>query len=267
MNAADHWIDGAPATVDDLVMPALINYGAYTSFAVDQGGVRGLDRHLRRLADAALELFGATPAEAQVRDWMRQALGERRDAFLRVSLFSDHISPRTPSWTGVPRVMIGVFPPVAPLSGDPLRLQAQTYAREAPHLKHVATFGLIRARRQARADGFDDALFVDDGGVISEGSVWNIGFLSGDRVTWPQAPMLAGVAQALIAEHLGDVGLTGETRPVTLSDLPAFDGAFITNSATPACAVAAIGDHPFPPSPDRIAAIASAWAKAPIQTI
>ena len=42
------FIDGVPATAEDLAMPALINYGAYTSFAVEQGGVRGLDRHLQR---------------------------------------------------------------------------------------------------------------------------------------------------------------------------------------------------------------------------
>lgn len=267
MSAADLWIDGVPATADELVMPALINYGAYTSFAVEQGGVRGLDRHLQRLSDAAEELFGAAPADADVRRWMRAALGAQDNAFLRVSLFSDHISPRSPSWSGVPRVMIGVFPAVAALSASPLRLQPQTYAREAPHLKHVATFGLIRARRRAREAGFDDALFVDPDGAISEGSVWNIGFLSGDRVIWPQAPMLAGVAQALIADHLAAVGLTGEARPVRLSDLPAFDGAFITNSATPACAVASIGDHSFSASPDRVEAVAAAWAAAPIQPI
>ena len=119
----------------------------------------------------------------------------------------------------------------------------------------------------ARAAGFDDALFVGVDGRISEASVSNIGFLSGDRVIWPQAPMLAGVSQALIADHLTDVGLTCETRPVTLADLPKFDGAFITNSATPACAVAAIGDHAFAPAPDRIAAIVSAWTTAPVQTI
>lgn len=261
------FIDGAPATADDLAYPAMVNYGAYTSFAVEQGSVRGLDRHLARLRDAALELFGEAVGDDQARLWMRQALGDRSDAWLRISLFAPEIGVRTPDWIGRPRMMVGVFPTATPLSDRPLRLQPQAYAREAAHLKHAATFGLIRARRSARAAGFDDALFVGADGRISEVSVSNIGFLSGDRVIWPQAPMLAGVSQALIADHLTDVGLTGETRPVTLADLPKFDGAFITNSATPACAVAAIGDHAFAPSPDRIAAVASAWAAAPLQAI
>lgn len=267
MSAADLWIDGVPATADDLAYPAMVNYGAYTSFGVQDGGVRGLDRHLTRLREAGLELFGEAGDEDRARVWMRQAIGPRRDAWLRITLFAPEIGVRTPDWTGRPRMMIGVFPPATPLSSQPLRLQPQPYARESAHLKHVATFGLIRARRVARAAGFDDALFVGPDGRISEASVSNIGFLSGDRVIWPQAPMLAGVSQALVTDNLATSGLTSETRPVTLADLDAFDGAFITNSATPACAVAAIGDRPFATSPERMAALASAWAAAPLQVI
>lgn len=261
------FINGAPATAEDLAHQAMVNYGAYTSFAVRQGGVRGLDRHLTRLRDAALDLFGEAVDDAQTRAWISHALGSRTEAWLRISLFAPEIGVRTPDWTGRPRMMIGVFPPAAPLSDRPLRLQPQLYARESAQLKHVATFGLIRARRAARTAGFDDALFIGPDGRVSEASVSNIGFLSGDRVIWPQAPMLAGVSQALIADHLPDVGLTGETWPVTLADLAEFDGAFITNSATPACAVAAVGEHVFATPPERIAALASAWAAAPVQPI
>ncbi len=261
MNGANLWIDGHPAKADDLAHQALVNYGAYTSFAVTDGGVRGLDRHLARLREAAVELFGQAVPQDQARAWMRQALGDRRDAWMRVSLFAPQIGVRSPDWIGCPQVMVGVFDPVSPLSATPLRLQPQTYGREAPHLKHAATFGLIRARRAARAAGFDDALFVDDAGRIAEASVSNIGFLAGDRVIWPEGPMLAGVSQALISSALNT-----ETRPVTLADLRDFDGAFVTNSATPACAVAAIGDHAFATTADRIARVIAAWTAAPLQS-
>jgi branched-subunit amino acid aminotransferase/4-amino-4-deoxychorismate lyase len=265
--AGDLWIDGAPATVEDLMHQALVNYGAYTSFAVSLGAVRGLDRHLARLTKAGTELFGAPVAEDRIRDLVRQALGERADAFVRVSLFSREISPRSPAHEGVPRVMVGVFPSVPPLGEVPLRLQVKTYARETPDLKHVATMGLIRARREARLAGYDDALFVDAQGRISEGSLWNIGFISDDAVIWPEAPMLEGVSQALIKAHLAHVGLRQETRGVTLGDLSGFDGAFITNSATPACAVAAIGAHAFAVSVERLATITAAWSQAEPQPV
>lgn len=259
-------VDGQPATLDDLTHVALVNYGAYTSFRVEQGGVRGLDLHLARLAAGAVELFGEAVGEVHLRELMRAAVAGRAACWLRVSLFSTEIGPRTPDWSGAPRVMIAASPSPAPLA-DSVRLQVQTYARDAPHLKHVATFGLIRARRAARAAGFDDALFVDVEGQISEGSLWNIGFICGDDVIWPQAPMLAGVAQALVQRGLGPAGLTGRTAPVQVGDLADFDGAFICNSATPACAVAAIGDQAFATPEAMIDRLRAAWASNPVQPI
>lgn len=259
-------VDGAPATAEDLAHVALVNYGAYTSFRVEQGGVRGLDLHLARLEGEAVELFGEPVGEERLRDLMRRAVADRDACWLRVSLFSPDISPRTPDWHGAPRVMIALSPPPPPFADSP-RLQLQTYGREAPHLKHVATFGLIRARRVARASGFDDALFVDDGGRVSEGSLWNIGFVSGDDVIWPQAPMLAGVAQALVQRGLADVGLTGRTEPVQADDLTRFDAAFLCNSATPACAIASIGDRDFTTASGLIERLQDAWASNPLQSL
>lgn len=251
-------IDGLPATDADLQYLALVNYGAYTSFRVEDGGVRGLDLHLARLETSASELFGVPVGTDRLRALMKVALADRRDAWLRVSLFSPDIWPRTPSARVRPKVMTVVSPPPPPL-GSRVRLEVQTYARETAAIKHTATLGLIRARRLAREAGFDDALFADAEGVISEGATWNIGFLSGDHVVWPQAPMLAGVTQAMIVRGLSDVAMTQSTEPVRVQDLSRFDGAFISNSATPACMVEAIGGQVFDASPDRIERIASAW--------
>lgn len=263
-DAGDILIDGVPATAADLAHVALVNYGAYTSFRVEAGGARGLDLHLARLEAEAIELFGEAVGEARLRDLMRAAVEGRGDCWLRVSLFAPEVSPRTPDWRGTPGVMIAVSPPPAPLAGE-VRLQTQTYAREAAHLKHVATFGLVRARRLARAAGFDDALFVDAEGRVSEGSLWNIGFVRGDEVVWPQAPMLAGVTQALLQRGLAGAGLKGMTAPVRLADLSGFEAAFICNSATPACPVAAIDGHVFGPPP--LEALQAAWASQPRQPI
>lgn len=263
-NAGEILVDGAPATPADLSHVAVVNYGAYTSFRVEAGGVRGLDLHLERLRASALDLFGEAVAEDRLRDLMRRAVGGRGDCWLRVSLFAAEVSPRTPGWTGTPRVMTATFPPPPPLA-DGLRLQARTYARETPHLKHVATFGLIRARRLAQAAGFDDALFTDAGGRVSEGSLWNIGFVRGREVVWPQAPMLAGVGQALLQRGLQAAGLVGASEPVHLVDLARFDAAFICNSATPVCPVASIDDRPFAPPP--LDALQAAWASQPRQPI
>ncbi|WP_339915018.1 aminotransferase class IV [uncultured Brevundimonas sp.] len=259
-------VDGEPATDADLTCLALINYGAYTSFRVEDGGVHGLDLHLARLEASAAELFGEAVGEPRLRDLIRLAAADGDPCWLRVSLFSPEIRPREVSWRGRPRVMIARFPPPPPLAQS-VRLQTQVHAREAAHLKHTATFGQIRARRSARDAGFDDALFVDDQGQVSEGTLWNIGFVRGDTVTWPMAPMLSGVGQALLQRGLDGVGLSSRTAPVSLSGLGGFDAAFICNSATPACAVSAIDDHILATAPALIDRLHEAWRSNPGQLI
>ncbi|MET3836665.1 branched-subunit amino acid aminotransferase/4-amino-4-deoxychorismate lyase [Brevundimonas sp. UYEF29] len=261
--SATFLIDGLPATPDDLAHQALVNYGAYTSFRVENGAARGLDLHLARLEQAAVELFGESPGEADFRRLMALAVAGREACWLRVSLFSPEIAHRNPTYVGRPKVMTSVSPAPPPLANR-VRITAMPYEREAPHLKHLATFGLIRARRAARAAGFDDALFVDGAGRVSEGTLWNIGFVQGDRIVWPQAPMLAGVTQALITRGLPQIGLTCETRPIRLDEISALDAAFLCNSATPICPIIAIDDVSFANDPALLAKVEAAWsAQAP----
>ncbi|RYG16825.1 MAG: class IV aminotransferase [Caulobacteraceae bacterium] len=262
----DILIDGHPATPEDLAHQALVNYGAYTSFRVENGAARGLDLHLARLDEAAVELFGETPGEAKFRRLMALAVAGRDACWLRVSLFSPEIGHRNPSFVGWPKVMTVVSPPPPPLASS-VRVTAVSYEREAPHLKHLATFGLTRARRAAQAAGLDDALFVDGQGRVSEGTLWNIGFIQGDRIVWPQAPMLAGVTQAVIQRGLAQVGLASETRPVSLSEIATFDAAFLCNSATPVCPITAIDDVAFANDTALLDRIEAAWSAQPPQPI
>ena len=259
-------IDGLPPTESDLTYLALVNYGAYTAFRVEDGGVRGLDHHLGRLDDYAGALFGEPVGERTLRACIAAAVGDRREAWLKVSLFSPEILARKPSAWVRPKVMTALSPPPPPLATS-VRLQIQTYAREMAHIKHTATLGLVHARRLAREAGYDDVLFAAVDGLISEGASWNIGFLSGDTVVWPRAPMLTGVTQILIDRGLAGVGMTSVTRPIRTSDIPTFDGAFLCNSATPACPITAIDGHAFQTSPDVIDCLAAAWASNPQEPI
>jgi len=259
-------IDGEPASADDLTYLATVNYGAYTSFRVEAGAARGLGRHLARLRLSSIALFDEPVDEGRLRELMRIAVSDRDACWLRISLFSPDIGARKPSWRGVPKVMTSASPLPPPLATW-VNLDVQTHVRRLPEIKSVGLHDLIHARRMAQDAGFDDALFVDGAGLISEGSLWNIGFVKGDRVIWPQAPMLAGVTQALIEQGLASVGLRSETRPVHLSDLADLDQAFICNSATPACAVKSIGDHAFNSDPALIERLEAAWASNPPEAI
>ncbi|MFN4295756.1 MAG: aminotransferase class IV [Brevundimonas sp.] len=264
-------VNGAPAERDDLLHLALVNYGAFTSMQAVEGadswGVRGLDLHLARLRDSGVELFGQAPGEGEVRGWIRQALKHHSGAAsVRVNLFSRAISVRDPSSRGAPDVMVLAGPPAPEIAG-PLKLGVSRYQREAPHLKHGATFGLIRERREALAGGHDDVLFADENARITEGSIWNIGFLKGDTVVWPQGPMLAGTGQALLQRGLEAVDVTTDQRWVGLPELPDFDAAFIVNAAIPAAGVSAIGPVRYAGRPDLMQLLRNAWRSNPCQPL
>lgn len=249
-----------PASVETLGPVLLSNYGAFTSMQVEDGAVRGLDLHLERLKQEALELFGVAVPEQRLRERMRSALAGREGrCSLRVQLHLEAVTLRAPAARGAPSVLVVVSDPASPLR-TPLRLATQTYAREAPHLKHAGTFGLTRARRAAAEAGFDDALFVGPDGLVSEGSIWNIGFVESGRIIWPAAPMLAGTGQALLRRGLAAVGLDDEVRAVDRAALADVRQAFICNSATPACPVGAIDGRPLDVEPALIDRLEAAWA-------
>lgn len=245
-DAAFHRIEvnGEPATVDDLRLLAVQNYGHFTSMQVREGGVQGLDRHLDRLRHATRELFGGDLDSDAVRGWMRRAVAGIAAAFLRVNVFSRRFDRDRPCEPVAPDVLVTTAP-ARTVDAAPLRVRSQRYDREAPHLKHVGTFGLFHQRRIAQRHGFDDALFVGADGAISEGTIWNVGFFDGERVVWPQAPMLRGISMQLLQDGLARSGFPQLVRHVALDELGGFRAAFFTNSGRAVQPIACIDDVGF----------------------
>jgi branched-subunit amino acid aminotransferase/4-amino-4-deoxychorismate lyase len=245
-------IDGQPAAPDQLAEAALDGFGHFTAMQVRNHRVRGLDLHLSRMAAAHHELFGAELDASLITDRIRRALHTGTgDASVRVYL-------RQPA--DQPSVMVTVRPP-GQMPPGPWRLQAVPYQRSVAHVKHLSDFGQAYFQRQAMRDGFDEALLTGADGVISEGSITNIGFFDGASVVWPEAPMLAGITMRILQARIGGFGLAWRRASVKLTDVPSFDGAFVTN-ARGIAAVAAIDSLALPVDADRMAQLTKAYASA-----
>src|SRR4051794_31177347 len=147
------------------------------------GRTRGLDLHLRRLDDGTRELFGSALDGERVRHAIRGALGDTRDASVRVYVVEA---------AGEPAPTVTVRPPGDP-PARPQRLLSVPYLRPVAHVKHLGDFGQTYYGRLARREGFDDALLTGPGGEVAEAAIANVGFLDGDTVVWPDAPQLAGI--------------------------------------------------------------------------
>lgn len=237
-------LNGEPVGLDDLRLLALQNYGHFTSMQVRNGGVRGLDLHLDRLQRATQELFGHALDLDATRGWMHQAAGGTEQSSLRVNVFSRRFDRDRPLAPSAPDVLVTTAP-ARTAAVTPLRVGSAHYERDAPHIKHVGTFGLFHQRRLAQQRGRDDALFVTADGAISEGTIWNIGFFDGERIVWPAAPMLQGIAMQLLQAGMRRQGVPTSVRRIELAEVAAFRSAFFTNSSCTAVPIAAIDEVAF----------------------
>jgi branched-subunit amino acid aminotransferase/4-amino-4-deoxychorismate lyase len=68
-------LDGVAATVDQLKVLALTNYGHFTSMLVEGSRVRGLSLQMQRLARDCRLLFNTELDTDQVRRYIMQAIG------------------------------------------------------------------------------------------------------------------------------------------------------------------------------------------------
>lgn len=238
-------INGAPATVEDLRHLVRTNYGHFSAMQVVDGCVRGLDLHLDRIEHATRELFGAAIDRKRVRACLRHAVtGISAPLSLRVNIFSRTLNRERMAEPAVPDILVMTGLPSRPPS-SPLRLKSFRYARDLPQIKHVGTFPLFHYRRLAQQAGFDDAVFVDTTGFVSEGSVWNIGFFDGTGIVWPDAPQLNGISMQLLQAGLARRGVRSEVRRIGMAEVAEFRAAFFTNSSTAVQAIAGIDEIQF----------------------
>lgn len=260
------FLNGLPASTDDLRVLALTNYGHFTSMQVRGRAVQGLDRHLHRLQGATRELFDSDLPAARILDNLRIALDAGGpDCSLRLTVFARGFDYRYPAGPFLPDLLVSLSPPTDP-NKPALQLKSYPFVRPLPHIKHVGTFPLFHYRRLAIQAGSDDALFVAPDGAVSEGTIWNIGFWDGSSVVWPDAPALQGVAEQLLQAGLDQVGVAQQRRRVTLAEAKGFSAAFAAN-ASGIQPVLGIDGAVFGADETLMARLAAALASQPWQPI
>jgi branched-subunit amino acid aminotransferase/4-amino-4-deoxychorismate lyase len=183
-----------------------------------------------------------------------------------VNVFSRALDRDRPDQPAAPDVLL-TSAPARTIQPLPLRVGSVRYQREAPHIKHVGTFGLFHQKRLAQRQGFDDALFVDATAAVSEGTIWNVGFFDGEQVVWPDAPALDGISMQLLKAGLRARGVSTVTRRVELAELASFRGAFFTNSSCVACPIACIDEVVFDADSGMLTQLAWAMDAHPWQRV
>lgn len=101
----------------------------------------------------------------------------------------------------------------------------------------IKSIGLLPnslAKQKAKEAGAGEAWFVDDMGLVTEGSSSNAWIVDADgrlRTRDTQANILRGITRATLLEVIKDAGLEVDQRPFTPQDAKAGREAFITNAS------------------------------------
>lgn len=257
-------LNGVPPTVTQVKALALTNYGHFTSMLTEDGRVRGLSLHLQRLARDCRLLFDVDLDTDRVRHFVRLALvDEAPRTVARVTIYDPAADLGTIGSAADPHVLVTTRAAGTDVPG-PLRLQAASYRREMPAVKHIGLFGALRCRRVAQREGFDDVLFLNQDGTISEIATSNIGFVRAGDIVWPRSEWLNGITMTLLNQAMDE---PIRTEPVTLSDLPAMEFAFATNAAVGIRPVASVDDRSWPTDHPTLKQLRDLYADIPAEQL
>lgn len=204
-----------------------------------------LQEHTRRFMQSAHILGIDLPyshqeiANAQVEVVRANALGQ---AYVRpLAFLGDGKMGVDPEGAGV-HVAIAAWPWGAYLGEAALergiRVKVSSFARHHVNVqmcraKSVSTYAnSILAHREARADGYDEALLLDTDGFVAEGSGENVFLVRDGVLVEPEiASALEGITRKSIITLAREEGLAVETRRVTRDELYIADEVFFTGTA------------------------------------
>ncbi|MCF2860143.1 aminotransferase class IV family protein [Pseudoalteromonas sp. SMS1] len=254
------FLNGSQVPSNDMSKLVFGGFAHFTSLQVRNRMAKGLDLHLERLHQASIKLFNQALPHATIRSCIRQAIESGpADHSLSVTLFSPNGEFTAQSMNITPHVLVKTTDPLCGPVG-PLRLMAISHERPLAEIKHVGEIGKTYYLHQAIKQGFDDAVFVNKNGDLSEGTIWNLAFWDGNSVVWPKARMLKGTMMSMIQRQLSQLNITQRYESISIDNLADFKGAALLNSLTPGVEVCEIGSTRFQLSPQLLSILHRAYA-------
>lgn len=159
--------------------------------------------------------------------------------------------------------------------GIRLRKCALGYTQRGPQIKTTNYVKSIKAMQQAKASGFDDILFVNSEGEITESSIANVFFIGrdGDYVQICTPALASGLLPGITRESLiglfKEAGISCEERIIYDDELASFDEAFLSSTVRGLIPIASIDSMRFQSSRDnglfrKIREVYERWASAQV---
>lgn len=130
----------------------------------------------------------------------------------------------------------------------------EVVARMSPGVKSNNRQANVMVHRHARQEGYDDGLFVDPSGVVTEGPTWNLFIVKGGQVLTPplERGILEGITRGLVLRLCAQLGVPALVREITLEEARAADEMFITSTTRGVMPVAELDAVTFAGTPGPV---------------
>jgi len=227
---------------------------AFETLRVYGGRPFRLEQHLQRLGGSVERLGYPAPDPAELEVLAGLALDESGLADAALRLF------HTPGPEGASPVSVAVVAPL-PASLEETRARGQRLVtlafprRTAPWLlpgtKSVSYATHVAAETEAKHRGADDAVLVDDDGIVLEGTVTNLWWREGSMLLTPSLDLgiLAGETRAALLELAPESGYAVEQGLYPATRLAEADEIFTSSSVREVMPVVALDGVPVDRGP------------------
>ncbi len=221
----------------------LYGYGLFQTMRAYNGKLFLLDRHVKRLRDAAKVIgLGKKVEGLDLVKACRDTLAANRLKEARVRLTVTNGESVVMPWidpAGKPTVVVTAqpytpFPEKKYNEGFRVGIATVRRCRQSvvSSMKSINYLLNVMARVEAAANGLDETILLNDGGYIAEGGGSNVFFVEGGKLLTPSAAngIIPGVTREVIMEMAAGMGISvteGDIRPETIKG---FDEAFMTNA-------------------------------------
>jgi branched-chain amino acid aminotransferase len=222
----------------------------FETFRTWSGKLFALEQHLKRLETDLLTLGWSLPVlKDTLCDWVRETAKANSDVIvkgqdlrLRMTVTPGTVDPQKGWWelvTDKPTIIIHATP--LPADFDQRNENGWTAVvtpwrrpKDFPlwQIKATSYFANVIARRYAKSQGADEAIWLNTDGNLTEGTATNLFLVCGEELwTAPkQEGLLPGVMRSLVIELAKDLGLKVCERPLPLEILQEAEEAFVTNA-------------------------------------
>ena len=258
-------VPAAQALVSSFDFGFLYGVGLFETFRTWKGKLVALERHLKRLESDLHALgwklpFGMETIERWVHETLeanRDVLAEGRDLRLRITVTPGIVDPQKGWWE------LGTSEPTTVIHATPLpkdfdrRNELGWKAVIAPwkrpkdfplwQFKATTYFANVLARQHAKSQGYDEAIWLNSDGNLTEGTATNLFLVrNGELLTAPpEEGLLAGVMRSLVIEFASELGLKVCERPLPFEILREADEAFVTNAVVGVVPLTQLADKKF----------------------